>query len=170
MANYDQRSQQVDTQVNVNFQSPSRPDPTVLLNQGIQLLEAKSYQQAINRFNAVIEADCSISNAYYHLALALLKGRRPKILNRIEVEEIEQLLNAATTMGDSDGTVQWFLALVRDDYYNGNGITNYPPPSVIDIVTTALSCSVNIDRLRALLARLPMPNNRLYIELVNLLV
>ena len=170
MANYDQRSQQVDTQVNVNFQTPSQPDPTVLLNQGIQLLEAKSYQQAINRFEAVIKTDCSISDAYYHLALALLKGRRPKILKRIEVEEIEQLLNAATTMGDSDGTVQWFRALVRDDYYNGNGITNYPPPFVRDIVTTALSCNVNIDRLVALLVSLPMSNNRLYIELVKLLV
>lgn len=170
MANYDQRSQQVDTQVNLNFQTPSQPDITVLLNHGIQLLEAKSYQQAIKTFNAVIEADCSISNAYYHLALALLKGRRPKILKRIEVEEIEQILNAATTMGDSDGTVQWFRALVRDDYYNGNGITNYPPPFVRDIVTTALSCNVNIDRLVALLVSLPMSNNRLYIELVNLLV
>ncbi|MBW4543059.1 MAG: hypothetical protein KME25_01215 [Symplocastrum torsivum CPER-KK1] len=169
MANYDQRNQKVDTQVNVNFQSPS-PDPFVLLNQGIKLLEAKSYQQAIDVFETVLAVDSSISYTYCYLALALLKGRRPKILKRTEVEEIDQLLNAATEMGDLDGTVQWFRALVRDDYYNGNRITKYPPPSVIDIVKTALSCNVDIARLLALLARLPMSDNKLYATLVEQLV
>jgi len=170
MASYDQREQSVETQVNLNFQIPYKQDTTVLLNQGIKLLEAKSYQQAIDKFKAVIEADCSMSNAYYYLALALLKGRPPKVLTPREVEAIDQLLKATTTMGDSDGTVQWFRALIRDDYYNSNAITNYPPPFVMDIVTTALSCNTNIDRLRALLARLQMPDSQLYAVLVNQLV
>lgn len=169
MANYDQRYQWVDEQFNVNIQNPS-PNPIILLNQGIKLLEVKSYQQAIDAFKAVIGIDCSISDTYYYLAIAILKGRRPKLLKRNEVEEIDQLLNAATEMGDSDGTVQWFRALVRDDYYNGNRITKYPPPSVIDIVKTALSCNVNISRLLALLAKLPMSDNQLYVTLVEQLV
>ncbi|MEQ9481876.1 hypothetical protein [Coleofasciculus sp. F4-SAH-05] len=170
MTNYDQRNQRVNRQFNVNIQSHSKSDPTILLNQGIKLMEAKAYQQAINVFRAAIETGHASSDAYYYLAIALLKGKRPKILNRSEVEEIDQLLNAATAMGDSDGTVLWFRALVRDDYFNGNRITNYPPPSANDIITTALSCNTNINRLIALLQKLPMFDNQLYALLVQNLV
>lgn len=170
MTNYDQRGQKVNKQFNLNFEIPLEPDPTVLLNHGIKLLEAKSYHQAIDTFKAVIQIDGSTSEAYYYLALALLKGRRPKVLKRSEVEEIDQLLNTATATGDSDGTVQWFRVLVRDDYYNGNGITKYPPPLVIDIIKTALSCKVNLARLVSLLAKLPMSDNQLYVTLVNQIV
>ncbi|MEQ8384680.1 MAG: hypothetical protein RH949_20200 [Coleofasciculus sp. A1-SPW-01] len=170
MTNYDQRNQWVDTQFNLNIQSPSEPDPTMLLNRGIELLEANAYQEAIKALRSAIETGHASSDAYYYLAIALLKGKRPKLLNRSEVEEIDQLLNTATVMGDSDGTVLWFRALVRDDYFNGNGITNYPPPSVNDIITTALSCNTNINRLIALLQRLPMFDNPLYALLVQELV
>ncbi|HBE36890.1 MAG TPA: hypothetical protein DD990_37790 [Cyanobacteria bacterium UBA11368] len=100
------------------------------------------------------------------MALALLKGRRPKILIRREIEAVDELLNSATVMGESDGTVQLFRALVRDDYYNGNGIKNYPPPFVIDLIKNAFGCNINIDKLRALLSKLPMPDNQLYAALV----
>ena len=176
MTNYDQRNQRVNRQVNkfnefnLNIQSPSEPDPTMLLNRGIELLEANAYQEAINAFRAAIETGHASSDAYYYLAIALLKGKRPKILNRSEVEEIDQLLNTATAMGDSDGTVLLFRALVRDDYFNGNGITNYPPPSVNDIITNALSCKTNRNRLIALLQKLPMFDNAWYAILVQELV
>ncbi|MDJ0735266.1 MAG: hypothetical protein QNJ47_14615 [Nostocaceae cyanobacterium] len=167
MTIYDQKYQNVGKQFNVNFDLNSNPDPQELLNEGIQLLEAKSYQQAIEVFRRVITIDASISNAYFLLALALLKGKRPKVLNSREVEEIDQLLNAATTMGDSDGTVQWFRVLLRDDYYHGNGITKYPPPSINNLIETAVSCNTNINRLRALLVRLPMHDNKLYAALAE---
>jgi tetratricopeptide (TPR) repeat protein len=165
MASYDQRNQHVNTQFNINQVSQS-PDPDTLFNQGIQFLEAKSYQQSINFLKDVIEADPSIAPAYYYLALALLGGRRPKILKRSEIEEIDQLLTTATAMGDSDATVQWFRVLVRDDYYSGNRI-KCPSPSIAKILESIHPGATNIDRLRVLLAKLPMTNNQLYIELVK---
>ncbi len=166
MASYDQQHQRVNTQFNINLEAPPSPDPDVLLNQGIQLLEATSYQQSINLFNDAIKANPSIAYAYYYLALALLKGRRPKILKRSEIEEIDQLLTTATIMGDPDATVQLFRALVRGDYYGGNRM-NCPSPSVANILESIHPGAINIDRLRALLAKLPMTDNQLYIELVN---
>jgi hypothetical protein len=62
MASYDQRNQHVNTQFNINQVSQS-PDPDTLFNQGIQFLEAKSYQQSINFLKDVIEADPSIAPA-----------------------------------------------------------------------------------------------------------
>jgi tetratricopeptide (TPR) repeat protein len=166
MASYNQQNQRVNTQVNINLEGSQSPDPDILFNQGIQLLEAKSYQQSINLFKDAIKADSSVSDVYYYLALALLGGRRPKILKRSEVEEIDQLLTTATAMGESDATVQWFQALVRDDYYGGNRM-KCPSPSVANIVESIYPGATNIDRLRALLAKLPMTDNQLYIELVR---
>jgi tetratricopeptide (TPR) repeat protein len=166
MASYDQRDQRVNTQFNINVEGSQSPDPDVLLNQGVQLLEAQSYQQAINLLNDAIKADPSIPYAYYYLALALLRGKRPKILKRSEIEEIDQLLATATAMGDSDATVQWFRVLIRDDYYGGNRM-KCPSPSVATILESIHPGATNIDRLRVLLAKLPMTNNQMYIELVK---
>lgn len=141
-------------------------DPNMLFNQGIQLLEAKSYQPSINLLKDAIKTDPSVYHVYYYLALALLRGRRPKILKRSEIEEIDQLLTTATAMGDSDATIQWFRALVRDDYYSGNRM-KCPSPSVANILESIHPSETNIDRLRILLAKLPMTDNQLYIELIK---
>lgn len=167
MSSFDQRHQKVDKQVNFNVSLPPKPDPLVLLNQGITLLEAKSYSQAVNALRKTIEVDHSIGSSYYYLALALLGGKRPKLLRRDEIEEIDQLLNSATYFGDSDGVVQWFRALVREDYYIGNRISKYPPPSVTDLIQAALNKTTDLDRLRTLLLSLPMSNNELYTALIK---
>ncbi|MEZ2239520.1 hypothetical protein [Microcoleus sp.] len=166
MASHDLRNQRVQTQFNINVEAQPSPDPAVLLNQGIQSLDVKSYQQSINFFNDAIKANPLIAYAYYYLALALLRGRRPKILKRSEIEEIDQLLATATAMGDFDATVYWFRALVRYDYYVGNGM-NCPSPSIESILEFIRPGETNIDRLRALLVKLPMTGNQMYMELVN---
>lgn len=165
MASYDQRNQRVYKQINI-VEGPKPVDPDVVFKQGVQFLKVKSYQQSINFLNDAIKADPSIPYFYYYLALALLRGRRPKILKRSEIEEIDQLLSAAT-VGDSDATVQWFRALVRDDYYRGNRM-NCPSPSVEDILGSIHpDAAINIDRLEELLVKLPMTDNQLYIILVK---
>jgi hypothetical protein len=164
MTNYDQRHQQVGTQYNINIDASQSADVEALLNQGINFLEARSYPQSINLFNEVIKADASIAVAYYYLAIALLKGRRPKILKRSEVEEIDQLLVSAVACGDSDATVHWFRALVRDDYYGGNRM-NCPPPSVQTILASIQANTTKLGRLRSLLAKLPMADNAMYSRL-----
>ncbi|MEM1167705.1 MAG: hypothetical protein AAGJ08_01065 [Cyanobacteria bacterium P01_H01_bin.35] len=165
MTGYNQQSQSVRNQVNINLQPPGSPDPLVLLKQGIELLEGKSYNQAIEQFRVAIQVDSSLTTTYYYLALALLKGKRPKILQRNQIEEIDGLLCAATKMGDSDGTVQWFRALIRDDYYGGNRM-RCPEPNVSEIISSIRVTDIN--RLKMLLKRLPpMFDNPLYCELVK---
>jgi tetratricopeptide (TPR) repeat protein len=166
MTGYDQRNQHVNTQFNVNVQGSQPSDPDVLLNQGIQLLEAKSYQQATDLLRATIKADPSLASAYYYLALALLKGKRPKILQRSQIEEIDQLLCTAISMGDFDGTVQWFRVLLRHDYYSGNRM-NCPPPSVPEIISCINPGTTSLKRLQMLLIKLPMSGDRLYDELAK---
>lgn len=165
MTEYDQRNQRVENQFNY-VQSSQTSDPNALLKQGIQLLEVKAYQQATDLLRAAIKADSSLAVAYYYLALALLKGKRPKILQRSQIEEIDQLLCTATAMGDFDGTVQWFRALLRHDYYSGNRM-NCPSPSVPEIISSISSGTTSLNRLQMLLIKLPMSDDQLYSKLAK---
>lgn len=145
----------------------SRPNPNVLMNQGIKFLDSKSYLQAIETLKEAIKADRSRSEAYFYLALALLQGKRPKLLTRNKIEEIDQLLSTAIVNSNNiDGTLYWFRALVRDDYYNGYHMI-CPQPSVIELVREASSRPTSITKLTMLLSRLPMSNNQLYLELIK---
>lgn len=166
MTEYNQRDQRVNTQFNINIQGYESLDSNALLKQGIQLLEAKSYQQSIDFLSTAIKVAPSLATAYYYLALALLKGKRPKILQRGQIEEIDQLLCTATTMGDSDGTLQFFRALLRDDYYAGNRM-RCPYPSVDEIISSIKPGTTSIDRLKMLLIELPMSDNQLYAKLAQ---
>lgn len=167
MPKYDQRNQHVNQQFNFNLQNHQSLDPIDTLNQGVQLLEAKSYQQAVDLLRETIRIDSSLTVVYYYLALALLGGKRPKVLKRSQIEEIDQLLLTAIAMGDSDGTLQWFRALMRYDYYVENRM-KCPSPSVSEIISQIDASSVDYNRLRTLLIKLSfMANNQLYCDLVT---
>jgi hypothetical protein len=143
---------------------PPQPDVPMLLNRGIKQLRARSYQQATNTLAEVVKADPSIRMATFYLALALMKGRRPKVLNRNEIQALDELLSAVTCGNHADSLFHWFRALIRDDYYNGNGLL-CPPPTVQKLVSTALAGNINVSELRELLRELPMLNNRLHMML-----
>lgn len=166
MTGYDQQNQNVNEQININIQRTPSADANALLTKGVQLLEAKSYKQAIIFLRAAIQGDPLLANAYYCLAIALLKGKRPKVLQRRQVEEIDQLLTTAIAVGDSDGTVKWFQVLLRHDYYIENRM-KCPSPSVQEIITSINPGTINISRLKKLLIQLPMTNNQLYNQLFN---
>src|SRR5207237_1703758 len=116
--------QQFERQVNVagdtNIQVQPQQDGVVLFNQALQFLKARAYQQAISTLKEAIKVDPTIRSAYFYLAVALLKGKRPKVLVRSEVQEIDELLCTAISMDSSDGLFHWFRALILDDYYTAN--------------------------------------------------
>lgn len=140
-----------------------------LLDRGIQLLRHGVYQQAIDVLSEVVKTDPSLSDAYYHLAIALLKGKRPKVLKRSEVEAIDQALSSALFLNRSNGVLHLFRALVRHDYYEINRL-RCPPPSVEQILEELKNCHFDHSALLALLNQIPMENNPLYASLKRQLI
>jgi hypothetical protein len=143
-------------------------DANVLLRRGIQQLEAGSYRLARQTLNEAIHVDHSLRMAYYHAAMAILEGRRPKALSRTEVQRIDELLRSAIAMDPLDSLFHWFRALVRDDYYRSHGLT-CPPPSVSAVVSDARAGRLERDELRMLLSDVNVPPAGLYRELTALM-
>ena len=112
---------------------PSTPDAATLLKRGVQLIKARSYDAAIDALSQALKTEPTVADTHYYLAVALLKGRRPKVLNRAEAENISQYLQTACTLDDSRSHYYYLWALVKHDFYQLNGF-GVKPPGVIELI------------------------------------
>lgn len=94
---------------------------------GICYLDLKLFDLATKYFAIAIEQMPDNSDAYYYYAIALLKGRRPKILTLKEIEKIESYLSAATQIDSNKSKYFYLLALIKYDFYIANGLRINPP-------------------------------------------
>jgi hypothetical protein len=164
LSQFDQRYQKVDRQINIAAGEP-KPDPAVLIERGVDQLRAGSYKLAADNFRQGLGIDPTIRRTYYYLPAALLRGRRPRMLVELEVREIDELLIAGIGLDRADGLLHWFRALLRDDYYNGNGLI-CPAPRVDELVAAATATTTDPGQLRTLLRDIgSMHDNRLHSEL-----
>ena len=136
-----------------------------LLTKGVQLLNQGGYQQAISVLREAVQADPSLAVAHYQLAVALLQGKRPKVLTRKIVEEVDESISSALALDPQNGVFHLFRALVRHDYYEINRMRS-PAPSAIEIMQSMGQYPVTRNALNKLLNQLPaMQNNPLYSSL-----
>lgn len=156
----------------VIVQVSPRPDAQALLERGVRLYKAGAYAQALPVLAEAASHDPGLSDAWLFQALARLRAadRRPKLLSLGEVEAIDKLLVVAQTANSSDALIYYLRLLVRDDYYNGNGL-RCPEPGVERLVALAGACPpITEDRLAMLLRECPLPRNRWYQALQQLLL
>lgn len=136
-----------------------------LLSKGMQLLKQGGYSQSIDVLNQAISADPSLVDARYYLAIALLQGKRPKVLTRKVVEAADEAIAGALALVPSNGVFHVFRALIRHDYYEVNGMRS-PAPSAMEIMQSIGRYPVDKSQLEQLLTQLSaMKNNPLYASL-----
>jgi len=168
MAHYDQRGQRVNTQINAeNIVIQSTPKPSIndLLERALQLLKAHAYEQAMSVLNEVIIIDPSIPDVYYYLALASLKGKRPKLMSLSTVRTIEKHLQTATELDPNCGGHVYLLwALVKYDYYVLNGMSDHSP-SIQQLLVQARF--VREDCLHEMLSHIRLPGNEIWETLLR---
>ena len=94
---------------------------------GICYLDLGLYDLAIKYFAKAVEEMPDNADSYYYYALALLKGKRPKILTLAEIREIEEYLNAAIKIDDTKSKYYYLWALIKYDFYKCNGLAMKAP-------------------------------------------
>lgn len=102
-------------------------DPDAHYQVGLCYLQLRLYDLAIKSFEQTIAVDPAFADGYYYLAVSLIRGRRPKVLNLRETSRVEELLAAAVTL-KPDGKYSYLAAIVNYDYYAANGLA-IPEPS-----------------------------------------
>lgn len=94
---------------------------------GERYLARRSYEQAVGAFERSVEKGSASSATLLGLALALLRGRRPRTLAPREVQVVEQHLRAALELTERPGHLFLLLAFIKHDFYRYNGFDDRPP-------------------------------------------
>src|SRR5438105_15080446 len=106
MSKFDQRGQRIGKQFNAGRDIVIGRDELVdvddLLASARKQVRATAHLLAIPTLREALRIDPRRRAAYYYLAVALLKGRRPKVHTRSEIEEVDQILATALTLDPQD--------------------------------------------------------------------
>ncbi len=83
-------------------------------------LQMGTYPLALKGFQKIVDDFPDVALAYYYESLAIIAGRRIKIMPMNDVEKIKNLLNTAIQVDDSCGIAKILLGVLVYDYYKLN--------------------------------------------------
>lgn len=92
---------------------------------GVRFLNYGLYPQAIGCLEKAMQADQSNPDVYFYTAAALLRGKRPFLVERNTVKRVEEYLNVAINIGHK-GLYAYFLAYVQFDHHHSKMLRAVP--------------------------------------------
>lgn len=127
---------------------------------GICYLDLGLYDLAIKYFSKTIEQLPEYADAYYYYALALFKGRRPKVLTLFEIREIESYLKAAIQIDNTKSKYFFLLAIIKYDFYIKNGL-KVNPPTFEELIREIKSKCYDEGEIKKILKHVPISDKEL---------
>ena len=94
---------------------PSEKESEELKN-GVRFLSRKMYAQATACFEREICDNISSPEAYFYAAIAKLEGKRPFLVSRTVVAEVEKYIESALAYGER-ALYYYFYAYIKNDHY-----------------------------------------------------
>ncbi len=111
-----------------SYQSTEKEHPgntDISCSIGICFLRLKKYDQALE-FLEKAQANCfDDATPYFYAAVALLKGRKPFLCQRSDIDKMEENLNAALSIAD-EPIYHYFLSYIGRDYYKRKFLNHSP--------------------------------------------
>ncbi len=95
------------------------------LSKAFCYLRLRLYDKALPCFDKAIEENLEEADAYFYAAVARLRGKRPFLTGKKEIEKIEEYLNAATML-EEKGIYAYFHAYLKNDYYEKKKLRSNP--------------------------------------------
>ncbi|HBL11581.1 MAG TPA: hypothetical protein DD379_09275, partial [Cyanobacteria bacterium UBA11162] len=126
--NYQIKAEKIE-RVGDNIYPPLSPSAEEMLSKGVQLLNQRVYSEAESVLKDAIKTDPSLSDAYYYLAIALLRGRKPRKIDGWTIQDIEEKLNAAIDGNAKSSKYYVLLAIVKHGHYAMNSFIESSPTS-----------------------------------------
>jgi len=151
---------------NVIIQPSTAVTNATALKRSVQLIKGRDYDAAIDILKSSIKEDPSEPDAYYYLALAMLRGRRPKILYLSEADTISQNLENACSKDSTRAHYYYLWALVKLDFYMTKGLS-IRPPDVNELLAKAGKLRSNPESMSEMLSFLPRIASNPILDLVE---
>ena len=97
-------------------------------------LQLQLYDLSIKNFKHALELMPEYADAYYYYGIALIRGRKPKLLSLPEVKRIEEYLQAALQLDGRPAKYYYLAAILKYEYYLSNGLLCDPSPDELFLV------------------------------------
>lgn len=130
------------------------------LAMGICQLDLGLYDAAMQFFNEAVSHQRENPDGYYYQAIALIKGRKPKLLTLNEARKIEEKLRAATQINDTKAAYYYFWIIIKHEFYLKNGLRE-GDPSIRQLLEKAQEGQRDEQEIAKLLERVPVTDERL---------
>ncbi len=101
-------------------------DTNALHSLGLFYLGLKNYDLASRNFKEAIDQSPDNPDIYYHYAITLTGGKKPRKLMIKDIKKIEEYVKTAIQM-DRQAKYYYFLAMVKNDFYPANGMMMSEP-------------------------------------------
>ena len=79
-------------------------------------LKLKLYDKALGAFEKAMEDNFDNSETFFYAAICLLGGKKAFLVQRPEIDKIEEYINAALAI-EPRGIYHYFLAYIKYDYF-----------------------------------------------------
>jgi hypothetical protein len=123
---------------------------------GLYYLDQGMYAEAVASLSTAHQRAPQDANVLYYLALAHMAGKRPRTLAWSDVKTIESYLGAARRNGPDQAHCLVLWAVLKYDYYLGNGL-RVTPPAIEELLAEAEMATWDPTELEHLFRHVPVP-------------
>ncbi len=109
---------------------------------GMCFLRLKKYDQALEAFEKAQADNFEDATPFYYAAVARLKGRKPFLCVREDIDQMETDLNAALSI-DPQAVHYYFLSYIGRDYFNRKFFKHSPTSEELRIEALNAGLTVN---------------------------
>lgn len=134
--------------------APRTPAPEKSLSQVGHLLADGSHEAAREKIESVRAEGAESADHHYYLALALLRGRRPRSLKLDDILPIVACAKRTLSLPDCAAHHACLLAFLYKDFYLGNYLVP-PEPGYDALLSKAAALPLNPERLDELVRLVP---------------
>jgi len=124
---------------------------------GLFHLDLGLYSEAASAFVEAHEAAPRDPSVLYYLAMSECQGKRPARLSLTGARTIQRHIEAAIALGAANAELWYFLALLRDDFYDAKSLRT-DLPSVERLLADATTRPASLGELGHLLRHVPVPD------------
>ena len=121
-----------------SFYKQHGDDPACGFLVGMCFLKLRQPDFALKSLEKTLEAMPENPEIYYHMAVASIGLKKPKLLTRAGALKVEQYLNTAVQLDERQSKYHLLLGVVKHDFYELNGLRS-TDPKYADCISTALT-------------------------------
>ncbi len=125
---------------------------------GLSYLDRKLYDLSTAALQRALGKTSHEANLLYYLALSNIAGRRPRTLRLSEIRKLESYLESAIKLAGEHAHFRVLLAIVKYDYYVGNGL-RMPGSSFEELIKDALTGGIAGEEIKIMFSHLQLPSN-----------